>query len=248
MTIERIKKLNWLNIASMLWGATGTLCICPALTVILFFDSPSPNWSANYFFIFSVISFPVVCIISSLGIWFLKKKHKKLAVYVILIPVLPLILIYAGNSWMSFSSCGKFDCSIPTMQEQGNTTNASECALPALEGEDSLDTTGCGVLKVGVLVTGVTSSATESHNWQFSAQKGAQMTITIESSESCPQISVLDLGGDVVESFKDENKIRVCPRDMTTTSFFYFDPPANGVYTLRLITPETPGAYWLKIE
>jgi hypothetical protein len=80
MIIEKEKKLNWLNIAfiiaSILWGVAGILSICPAGIVIVFFDSPSPNWAANYFFIFSVISFPIVCLGSAIGIWFLKNKYK----------------------------------------------------------------------------------------------------------------------------------------------------------------------------
>jgi hypothetical protein len=56
------------------------------------------------------------------------------------------------------------------MQEQGKATNVSKCALPALDGGDSLNTTGCGVLKTGVIVTGITNSTSEAHNWQFSAQ------------------------------------------------------------------------------
>ncbi len=252
MIMEKEKKQNWLNIAficaSILWGVAGILCIIPAGIVILFFDSPSPDWNANYFFIDSVISFPIVCIGSSLAILFLKNKYNKFAFCVSLLPVLPLILVFAASTWMNLSTCGKFDCSIPSMQEQAHTTNASECAFPAPDGGDSLGTTGCGVLKVGVIVTGITSNTTEAHNWQFSAQHGTRITITIESGESCPQISVHDSSGSVIESFEDDNNAHICPSGMTTTSYFYFDPPTNGTYILRLITTETPGAYWLKIK
>jgi len=246
MIIEKVKKLNWLNIASILWGVAGFLCIIPAGTVIVFFDSPSPNWDANYFFIYSVISFPIVCIGSSLGILFLKNKYKKSASYVSLLPVLPLILIYVGSNWMSLASCGKFDCRIPTMQEQGNATHVAKCALPVLDGGDGLETTGCGVLEVGITAAGIISSTSEAHNWQFSAQNGIFFSIENDGNKSCPQYSILDSSGSIMEGF--EVSTGSCGSGMTSTVSFYFDPPTNGTYILRLIMPKTPGAYWLKIE
>ena len=77
MTIAKERRVDWLNVASTLWFAIGLLSICPAGTAVVFFDSPSPNWNANYFFIFSVISFPIVSIGSSIRIRFLKNKNKK---------------------------------------------------------------------------------------------------------------------------------------------------------------------------
>lgn len=247
MAIEKERNINFLYIVSILWFAIGALCVCPAGIVIAFFDSPSPNWYANHFYIYSVISFPIVCIGSSFGIRFLKNKYKILAFCVSLLPILPLILIFAGNAWMSLSSCGKFDCHVPTMQEQDNATSADECALPVLDGGDGLVTTGCGTLKAGVTATGITSSISEAHNWQLSAQKGDQITITLANDgKSCPTISILDSSGSIIEGFEDE--IQSCTSGLTTTSFFYFNPPANDTYVIRLIMQEIPGAYWLKIE
>jgi hypothetical protein len=247
MAIEEERKVNWLYLASILWFAIGAVCICPAGTVIVFFDSPSPNWNANYFFIFSVIFFPIVCIGSSFGIRFLKNKHKKLAFYVSLFPVLPIILIFVANTWMSLASCGKFDCRIPTMQEQSSSTPIAKCALPILDGGDGLETTGCGLLEFGINVAGITNSTSEAQNWQFSVQNTNQITITIENDgKSCPTISILDSSDSIIEGFEDN--ISLCPSGMTTTSFFYFDPPTKGTYIIRLITPATPGTYWLKIE
>ena len=256
MAIEKDRKLNWLIEPRRIlwyWAALGILCICPAGFFVAFYDSPLSGDGMgvlDYVLIFSVISFPIVCLGSSVGIWFLKDKHKNLAFYVALLPVLPLISIFAAYTWWNLSSCGSFNCqSASTMQEQGNATHASECVLPVVDGGDGLDTTGCGVLEVGVNATGITSSSLEAHNWQFSAQNGNQITISIENDgKSCPQISILDSSGSVIEGFKDENGIHLCPGGMTTTSFFYFDPPTDGTYILRLITPSTPGAYWLKIE
>jgi hypothetical protein len=256
MTIKKERNLDWLIQPRKIpwyWGAIGILCICPAGFFVAFYDSPLSGGGMgflDYVLIFSVISFPLVCLGSSFGIWFLKDKNKKLAFYLTLLPALPLIIIFAVFTWSNISSCGSFNCEgVSTLQEQGNAIQAADCALPIFDGEDGLDTTGCGSLDVGVNATGSTSSTSEAHNWQFSAQHGNQITITIENDgKSCPQISILDSSGSVIEGFKDENSIQICPSGMTTTSFFYFDPPTNGTYILRLITPKTSGAYWLKIE
>jgi hypothetical protein len=256
MTIKKERNLDWLIQPRKIpwyWGAIGILCICPAGFFVGFYDSPlSGNGMGvlDYSLIFSVISFPLVCLGSSLGIWFLKDKNKKLAFYVSVLPVLPLILIFAVFAWANVSTCGSFHCeSASTMQEQGNAIHAAECERHVVDGGDGLDTTGCGVLEVGVNATGITSSTLEAHNWQFSAQNRNQITITIENDgKSCPQISILDSSGSVIEGFKDENGSHLCPSGMTTTTFFYFNPPTNSTYILRLVTPSTPGAYWLKIE
>jgi len=240
----------WSIIAGILWGVVGILCICPAGTVIAFFDRPSPNWNANYFFIFSVISLPIVCIISSLAIWILRKKYKILTVFITLLPVLPLILIFAGSAWMSFSSCGKIDCSPPTFQEQlGNAEQIGKCTSPILDGGDSLTTTGCGTLVIGTSATGITKSLSEAHNWQFSAQNSNRLQISIASSGVCPQIRILDTSNKVIEGFEEENRTNTClGGTMTETFWYYFNAPAKGIYIIRLATPNTPGAYLLKIE
>jgi hypothetical protein len=236
--------------AAILWGALGILSICPAGVVIAFFDSPSPNWNANYFFIFSVISFPIVCILSSLGIWILRNKQKGLVICIAVLPVLSLFAIFTGSAWMSFSSCGKFDCSPPTFQEQvGNADQIGQCTLPIPDGRDGLTTTGCGTLDVGASATGVTKSTSEAHNWQFSAQDSSQIQISIASSGVCPQIRILDPGNKVIEGFEGENRTNTCLGGaMTETFLYYFNPPDKGTYIIRLVTPITPGAYLLKIE
>jgi hypothetical protein len=251
LTPNKERILNyWLIIAGILWGLVGILCICPAGTVIAFFDRPSPNWNANYFFIFSVISFPIVCIISSLGIWILKNKYKILTFCITLLPVFPLILVFTGSVWMNFSTCGKFDCSPPTFQEQvGKAENVGGCTSPIIDGGDGLTTTSCGTLAVGTSATGTTKSLSEAQNWQFSVQNSSRLQISIESNGVCPQIRILDSSNTVVEAFEKENPGGTCMGGtMTETSFYYFDPPGTGTYVIRLVTPHTPGTYLLKIE
>src|SRR6476469_3002513 len=155
MTIKKERNLDWLIQPRKIpwyWGAIGILCICPAGFFVAFYDSPLSAGGMgvlDYILIFSVISFPLVCLGSSFGIRFLKDKNKKLAFYVTLLPVLPLILIFAVFAWANVSKCGSFNCKgVSTIQEQGNAIHAAECAVPVVDGGDGLDTTGCGVLEV----------------------------------------------------------------------------------------------------
>ena len=103
MLTEKDKKIDWLYIASLLWAGVGFMSFCPAGSVVAFFDSPSPNGNANNLFIYSLISFPITCLAASVGIRLLKNRAKKLAFYLALPPVLPLILIFVGSNWMSNS-------------------------------------------------------------------------------------------------------------------------------------------------
>jgi len=249
MTIEKGKIFEYgLYIAGFLLLAVSLPALCFAGTVVMFFDSPSPNWSANYFFIFSVISFPIICILSGVGVLLLINKSKTIAFLVSLLPIFPIILIFVGSSWMNLASCGKLDCSTQTMQDQGNATLAAKCVPPVLGAADGLETTGCGVLETGVVATGVTTSTSEANNWQFSAHSNNRIKITLENQgNTCPQFNVLDSNGKVIKTFGDQCGSEM-PATMVTTSYYYFDPPTNGSYVLRLFTPKTPGGYWVKIE
>jgi len=243
----------WLIIAGVLWGVIGVLSICLAGVIIAFFDQPSPNWNANYFFIFSVISFPIVCIISSLGIWIFRNKYKRLTVSITLLPILPIILILTGEAWMNFSSCGKFDCSPPTFQEQvGSAQQIGTCTSPILDGGDGLTTTGCGTLDFGTSVTGITKSLSEAQNWQISVQGSGRLTISIASNGVCPQIRILDSSDQFIKAFEEENHYNysgICMGGtMIETTFYYFTPPAKGTYVIRVVTPINSGKYVLKIE
>ena len=240
MTIAKERRVDWLNVASTLWFAIGLLSSCLAGTAVVFFDSPSPNWNANYFFIFSVISFPIVCIGSSIGIRFLKNKNIKSALFVTLLPVLPLILIYMGSTWMSVST------------QKETAVNSAECEF---DGADGLPTTLCErAIKVDNLdeigyYQGTTGSTLEAQNWQFPAQQGKQITIRMSTwGPGCPAIrmKILDPRGIVIESFDHPAPI-VCTNNAPTDSMHNFDPPADGTYTLRVDTPQTPGPYWFQI-
>lgn len=247
MTNEKTGKPNWLNFAGILWIGIGLVSILPAGFLFVFFDHPSPNWNANNFYVFSLISFPIVCIGTGIGIWFVKNKHKT---WFLMLPVLPIIFFFAAQVWMNMSSCAAFDlyhpfdCHIPTLQEQGNATNVGKCALPVVDGGDGLKTTGCGVLEVGVTVTGIINSTSEAHNWEFPAQNGDDtFLMTIENDgKSCLGFIILDSSGNIIKALDYEP---ICP---IGTNYTFFSPPTTGTYILRLITPESPGAYWVKIR
>ena len=106
MAIEKERKLNWLYVASLLWFGIGPVCLCLAVVFVAFYDSPLVKGMGvvDYVLISSVISFPIFCIGSSVGIRFLKVKYKQLAFYVSLLPLLPLILIFAIFIWANLSS------------------------------------------------------------------------------------------------------------------------------------------------
>jgi len=246
MAIEKERKLNWLIEPRRIpwyWGLLGILCICPAGFFVGFYDSPLSGDRMgvfDYVLIYSVISFPIICIGSSVGLRFLNDKNKKLAFYVALLPLFPLLLIFAVFTWANVSS-------------QDNALNSAACVF---DGGDGLDTTLCETAKIepnldyssfGQQAT--TSSALEAHSWQFSAQQGKQITILMETyGRGCPAIRmrILDSRGIVIEGFDHPSPIQ-CASGTITDSTHIFDPPADGIYTLRLDTPETPGPYWFNI-
>ncbi len=254
MTAQQQRKINWLSVASLFWGVLGIACICPAGFFIAFYDSPIGGGRGlgglDYLLIYSVISFPLICLGSSLAIWLLKKKYKNLAISVSFLPALLIALFFATQWFANLLSCGSFSCQGASMlKAQGSESSVGECVPPVFDGGDGLETTGCGVLSVGVIVTGSTSSSSQAHNWQFAAHNSGQMTISVENDgKTCPQIRILDDRGNVVEGFEDRNRTGLCPGGMTTTSFFNFRPPTDGTYIIRIMTPTTPGSYWLKIQ
>jgi hypothetical protein len=253
MATQKAGKFNWFNVVSLLWCGIGVVSICFAVFFIAFYDAPMGGKSTlgpiDYALITTVIIFPLVCIGSGIAIWFVKNKFKYLSICLSVIPVLPIILIFGISFWSDVSTCGHFNCqSSTTMQGQGNAIQAAKCVEPVIDGGDGLNTTGCGVLNVGVIGTGTTHGISDAQNWQFSTQDSNPIILALENDgSSCPQIRILGDSGSLVEPFKNENDTH-CLTGMITTSYFHFVPPAKGTYIIRLVTPGTPGAYWIKIE
>lgn len=249
---QRTETRIWLLTSSFVWLVGLVLSPFIILATAMGFTSrSSAEDPVSLVFYWILVLFPIVCLCSIVGAWILYNAKKDSAARLFsLLPLVNVILLF-GILLVSFlwAFLSPSDTSTLTMHEQGNVMHTAKCALPVLDGGDGLSTTGCGVLAVSVIATGNTSSTSEAHNWQFYAQKGIQTTITIETDlSSCPQIRILDSSGNVIEGFKDENSHDLCKGGLTTTSYVYFNPPSNGTYILRLITPKTSGAYWLKIE
>ncbi len=252
MSLEKRKKVwdRWPVLVGILWGVIGLASICLAGAIVAFFDNPSPNWNANDFFIFSVISFPIVCILASLAILIFRNRNKILLAAITLLPLAPLLLVVVGSDWMNYSTCGKLDCSPPTFQEKiKHAEQIGSCNPPGLDGGDGLTTTGCGSLAIGTSGTGITKDPSEAQDWQFSAQNGNQLQILVSGNGICPHIRILDSGNKVIQGFEAENGHNTCPGSSLVDMYgYYFTPPATGIYTLRVFTPTTPGEYLLELN
>lgn len=242
MTADKKTGSGWLTFLGFIWAILSPICLGLGVFFIAFYDSPiNPQAGMgflDYTLIGSVLSFPIVCVIASIGIWILNKRSKGAATFFALLPLIPLIpiiLIFNRSN-----SSGKEDL--------GNAIQVSACTAPVYDGGDGLDTTGCGLLQIGMNGTGDLSTTAEAHNWQFTVD-GGQVRISVRNDGSaCPHVTVLNSSGEVVDGFEDENALRLCPSGMITTGFFEFQPPAAGTYLIRVFSPETSGTYWISIE
>lgn len=231
-----------LTIVAFIWGSLSPICLGLGLFFIAFYDSPIDPQSGmgllDNILIVSVLSFPILCILSTIGIAFLNKKNKVAATIVALLPIIPLIPIF---TIFNSTSSG-------TPEEQGDVVQVSECVSPIFDAGDGQDTTGCGSLSFAMRGSGALSAISEAHNWQFSTES-TQVKITIKNDgNSCPHLIVLDSDGQIVEGFEDENSLQLCPSGMITTGFFQFHAPKTGTYIIRVFSPKTPGTYWVSIE
>ena len=239
-------KYTWLNIAVFLWGLGGLICIIPILCMFPFmFDKPgSAADPLAWLMILLQFSFPVVCVFSSLTIWVLKKRNRRLAYGISLLPFFSLIIILGSMLVESYFNQGR-----STFQDQGQIRQAAQCDVLTPDGGDGLATSGCGRLDRGWSATGLTKTTSEAQNWQFSTLYSPRIGIAVQNDgKTCPQITILDFNGKLVEGFVNENGRRSCLSGMTETSVYYFNPPVAGIYIIRLVTPGTAGAYWLKLQ
>ena len=166
-------------------------------------------------------------------------------------PVGYLLLLVALAVVWSFSEPGI--ARLEDLQTQGNAAQLIKCASSMqVNGGDDLSTTGCGALEIGKTATGVIADTSQAHNWEFKVEGNpvyaTRFTITVKSdAKSCPTIRIVDSAGKIAQGF-EEPKPPMCLDGMITTSFFSFNPSANGTYITRVSSPKTPGAYSLKIE
>jgi len=98
MAIEEARKIDWLYVASLLWGGIGPVSLCLAIVFVAFYDSPISGDEIGVIDqaqILGVISFPITCIVASIGTRFLKNRHRKLAFVVSFLPAIPVLLLFA---------------------------------------------------------------------------------------------------------------------------------------------------------
>ena len=231
-----------LTIIGFIWAGLGIVCLGLAFFFLAFYDSPIDPKAGmgvlDYAFIGSVFVFPVFCLISSFGIWVLKNRSKGLAIFVALLPLLPLSFVAIMFARPTSS----------LMNDSENVQVVSECESPVPDIGDGLETTRCSSLQAGSTVSGTLNDTSEAHNWQFTSD-GGPIKISVENDgNSCPYLLILDSKGNVAEKFEVENSLRLCPSGLTTTGFFQFDPVDPGTYFIRVFSPESSGDYWLKIE
>lgn len=242
MRSNRRTGFSWLTLISILWALMSPVCLGLGLFFVAFYDSPLDPQAGmgllDQVLIGSVLSFPIFCVVASLGIWFLKKRNKRAAGLAALLPVLPLIAIVAIFGWNNLG----------TTETLGSAAQVAECGSTIFDGGDRLETTGCGVLQAGRTGSGTLSTTNEAHNWIFTAQPGPVKIKLRNDGASCPHVMVLDSQGVIADGFEDENSLRFCPSGMNTTGFFEFRPSSSGTYILRVFSPETPGAYWISTE
>lgn len=231
-----------LTIVGIGWAVLSPVCLGLSLFFIAFYDSPLDPRAGmgllDYILILSVLAFPVLCAIASLGIWILNKRSRGAATLAALLPTLALVPIIAIVGWANADAGDR----------GGPGTPAAACGAEVVDGGDGLPTTACGTLHAGVTGTGTLATTEEAHNWEFSTESGVLRITLKNDGQSCPHVRVLDARGQLADGFEDENNLRLCPTDMITTGFFEFQPARPGTYTLRVFSPEAPGAYWVSIE
>lgn len=244
------KKFTWFYVVGFLWGLIGILCVLPAFFFVAFMDESTGSKFADNLFIFGALSFPVISFIIGIIIILLGRKHKKLALFASFTPILPLLPIFLVWTLESvglgnFVVCGASECKQSSVEIPISTCNG---ALPDFN--DSLTTTGCGQLALGLVGAGNLNAITEAQDWEFSGMDpNRELQITLKSDgTSCPQVRVFDTNGKLLNGFPLQNKPVPCMQGGNNTSFYKFTPPENGIFILRITTPITPGKYWIMIN
>jgi hypothetical protein len=230
----------------------GVLAAIGAVFFVAFYDAPASGNDLGGFdlvFILSVIAVPFICFAAGVGMLILQKRARRLAWLSAAAPILAIGLAVGIGALINFSNCGAANCDRAHLLQTSGGDSAGTCSEPVPDGGDGLPTTACGTLTFGSTGSGTTTGTDEAHNWQFSTDSSAPLTIKVESNgEACPHLRMLDAAGRVVDDFADENALRGCIPDMITTGFFYFTPPAAGTYIIRITTPDSNGTYWLDVR
>ena len=230
----------------------GVLAAVGAVFFVAFYDSPIGGSGLGGFdlvFILSVIAVPLICFAAGAAMLIFQKRARRLAWLSAAAPPLAVGLVFGISMLVNFSNCGAANCDRAHLLQTGGGDSAPGCTGSVPDGGDGLPTTACGALALGATGSGTTTESSEAHNWQFSTDSAAPLTIKVESNgEACPHLRLLDEAGNVLDDFADENALRTCISGMTTTGFFYFTPPLPGTYIIRVTTPDSSGPYWINVQ
>lgn len=245
------KGFNWFNIAGFGWGLLGILSCLPAVFFLAFFDHGSGNNFQDGILLTSALSFPLVSFGMGIVVLLLGRNHKKLALVASLVPILlllPFFLLWAVGTLTNYLTCGASTC-LSNYTERKNALPAQACTASLPDFGDGLTTTGCGALTVGQMSRGQSASTAEAQNWDFTPADLRPFTITLEDDgQTCPQMRIYDVSGNLIDGFPFDNKPAPCTGSGITTHFYYFTPSQHGTYILRIVTPVTPGEYWITVE
>lgn len=253
MTVQ--KKFTWFHAIGFFWGLIGILCVVPALFFTAFFDRSTGSQFMDHLFIYGMLSFPIVSFMMGIIVILLGRKHKTLALFasvIPLLPVLPIIFLFTMQSvgLGDFVICGASECPTPPVQTPitATTIKISPCTQTLPDFSDGFPTTGCGIIDYVNHFTGTINSTSEAQNWELLvvSNPGSRIfRISLESDgKSCPQMSVFDYNGHLINGFPQDNKTDSC---LTYPHIYSFSLPAvdSGIYVLRITMPVTPGSYWI---
>ncbi len=256
---DKGKNVIWLNLASIFWAVVGVLAICPAVFFVAFYDSPVSGTTLgglDIILIFSMVAFPVVCLVASVLTWLMKRRNLRMATFTALLPILVGLVFFGTIGLVNWTDCGSLSCAgAHLLKNQDSNSQLAECSLPVVDGQSQVDggdglvTSGCGTLELWEIFEGTFASGSEAHNWEITLENPGQVSITIENDgQSCPLVKVLDPSGQVVEAFEERNNLRLCPQGMTSTSAYTYLSPTAGTLIIRLTSPQGAGAYWIKVQ
>jgi hypothetical protein len=107
MESEKEPGRDWLGIVSLLWFGVSPVCLMMGLVFTAFYDSsldpkigPGEGIGLlDQLLLGSILTFPVIGFLCSLGIRFLKKKNRRVATFLAFLPLLPLTAVLAIFAW-----------------------------------------------------------------------------------------------------------------------------------------------------
>lgn len=109
--MTRKSALTIATLASVLWGALGTVGVVPALFSVMMFDAPGSTTNpATIASAASVMSFPLVCGISVSLCWTRFREQRFAAAgWSTLLPLMNVVVLAAAIGWIEWMQGGKLN-------------------------------------------------------------------------------------------------------------------------------------------